>query len=642
MAIRGIRRINSDAAAAAALEAAEAAEAAAEVAAEAAEAAQQAAEDAQAAGGAGGATSVANLDPRYTNPVYADDGYIITSYDTQSVSTLGLQRDVDVITTWTGKGSRIELESVLDVVTPTVVYAGPAYDGILWLREAYVDDATGNVVAQANPNRSPNEADWIDVVIHPTNGLVIDDTLIDNYWFVSQSFGQSVDRGGTADAGGPQVITTSAIDPDNALMLGASNVTDDSPTYGQGVPYEDALVNMRHGAVTASAGESHICGMTLTVLAALDAAGGKVPFVGGSWAAGGHTCRQLEPDFAPVTAGDYASLTNIDTRVGSFYQQLLRGLQHIHKAAIAANRKPILLPLCFGGGASDAIQNWGTSAADIERFMLNLQARYSGDARRIFGWNPVAPDLPILLVQDVFQSNSMTPDASTREFGKGIDGTSLAFWSLAMKYPEKFVLAGTRYPLAHATDFTHLKHHGYFRDGEQNSGPALAGLILRRHERFNPIATYRESSTVFHVLFEWPEGDIVFDTVNVADDLDGNKNFVLWSATTNTAVTIASVALTTADTKTYVTITHTADGGELWLDHAVWKDIGFSGTRSTTEGPRGNLRTDAAHASLLPNYTDPATGLPFAAVDNFRWAPVFRIPVAKNSNATLFVDGRLQ
>lgn len=619
----------------------------------AAEAAKIAAEAAAAiaisGGPAGSSSSLTDLTDRYDTETLSRDGFVITRRDKWAPATQGPQNQ-SFNTAWvmtTGRGSRIELESTLSAVATATAYAGAAYDGVLWMRGPCTIDGSGNILCQCNPVRSSDEKDWINVTINPTAGIVLDSSWFNNYVIVTQSFGQSVDRGGTGDSRGPQVITTTAIDPGNALMLDVTNVANDFPCFAQGVPYGN-FIDMRHAAPGATSGESHICAQTLTFLNRCLARGAKIATTSGSWAAGGHTTWELDADFPPHLQADYASLSALGNRVGSFYQQLLRGLIYTLNLIKLAGKKPIVLPLVFGGAASDAIQAFGTTAAELETIMLRLQKRYATDVARLCNWSPFAPGLPMMLIQDVFTGNNMQPDPNTRIFGRGIDGSSLAFWSLSLKYRDQFIFGGTRYACEEADDFTHLLHNGYFRDGETNAGHALANVFLWKHENFNPACVYRESDTKSHIIFNVPaqEGTLTLDTAWVSDDPAGKKNIVMWACaagqTIGYPVNITSVVFdTTSGLKPFVTINHDAVTDESFFDIGVWKLPGFSGNRSRTQGPRTNFRGSVARASLLPNYIDPFTGLNFPASNNYRWCPICRIRRPKTNLNLLEVDGRL-
>lgn len=588
----------------------------AEAATEAAVAAEEAAVTAAGVGGIGGAVVLATPVAGDRSQVVLASGHRVYVDTTRNNLAPPLQESTAVFVKRSGRGTRIEKEATLVAVDSSHNYAGPAYDGALWLARPRLR-ADGNIDAFVCWDRGGR--DWDRIVID-SNGAVLTAAFGAGVMLAFPSYGQSLSQGGTplADAA---AYTSSAVDAGNALMF---DIAAFANPYTPGSYAVNGLTDLRHVLVS-SYGETHLGAFALRMLAAMNTAGAKIPGVYWTSGMGGHSLRDLSEDAEPYYP--YAG------KSGGGWESFVRRLNSARQEiADGFGGKAAAMPLTFIHGEEDSGFP-GLMAVDYRAGLVRLANAFNADLRHVFNWAGWAPDLPVILTQCRRTPPWMYTSGNARIFKRGVDSPMLAQWA-APFFDRRLVLAGANYHLPCASDGAHLTPAGYFRLGEQIARQFWACTFGTGPRRFNPVAVIRQSGTVFDIVFKTPGGALAFDTTQVTDALDGFKGFVCWDNTANAAVAIASVAIQAADTVRITLLGTPASTVELWCDYALWGDSA-SLTSQTTTGPRGNLRTDTGYASLISSYGG-------SAVTDYDWCPAFRIPVPRTTGAaTWLVDGRL-
>ncbi|MBY0320973.1 MAG: hypothetical protein K2X72_19785 [Reyranella sp.] len=539
----------------------------------------------------------------------------VVETDPPTPSFLGLEYDgAGVFLRSSGRGSRLEREAVLANRSSSIVYPGPAYDGALWLARPRLR-ADGNIDALVCWDRRGR--DWEKITIGP-DGVLLTSAFAAGVMAMCVTYGQSLGKGSTplSDAA---AYTTSPVDPGNALMFDQDPFF--NPYVGDGRTLR-AFIDLKH-VLHDQYGETHIGSFALQMLALMNAAGAKIPGIYWSKGNGGQSMRDLGDDVEGYVPKG---------KIGGLWQDLIRSVHCARREIVNTFRKkPAMLPMIFVHGEEDSYYP-GLNAVEYCSGLRRVADLWNADLRRGHEWASAAPDLPIVITQ-----TKRTPpwmySSGNRIYKRGVDGPRLAQWA-APYLDSRLVLAGPNHHLPAAKDGSHLTPAGYFRLGEQIARQYWACTFGTGPRRFNPFAVIRQSPTEFDILFQMPSGSLALDTVNVTDALDGQKGFVCWDNATNSGVAISNVTIASANS---VRVVMSADPRttELWCDYALWGDSSSLLSQPAT-GPRGNLRTDTAYASLLGSFGGPET-------TDHDWCPAFRIPVPfwSGSPTVWMMDGRL-
>lgn len=472
----------------------------------------------------------------------------------------------------------------VSIYTATAIRAGapvaPLYNGSLWVAEPRLDGADVKVKATLDNAQLPDA-----LRVLAASGLVFPAAWATDYIGIAPYFGHSDAQGSPDNA----AITTADVDAGNALMFTTATMSPYSGIIGV-----TGLSNLKHGSL----GETPCAGDYKSFADAIVAAGGtKLPTVYFSAAVGGSRLTDLLADGDPALA---------------YWQRFSLLLSEAIYWIKQAGKTPVMLPMVLGHfDPDDSIATpylRHTGAEMYYRQLTLLRDKVDAVARLAFGWNPLAPKLPLIVWQTTEEPKGRWTGsgAGTPVFGDHLWAASQAQF-LAHIADDGILCAGPDYWCPSHTDNQHRTSLGYYQIGHAIGRCRAGALLGKPFAPLAPVSISSVNSTTTDIVYEPPDGgSLVLDTTIVPDYADTFKGFRLWKRDSAGAVSEVAISAVALQGTKSIRLTHTAPAisDRLVVEYAMYAtDRTYSGLRGPN-GPRGNVRNNVVRSTPYGNTYD--------------------------------------